>query len=946
MLRDSVRNAGFTGMVPLLVVLLSLVGGAPADAQQGSLAGTVRAQTGAALASVEVSVLRADGSAAARELTGPGGSYRVTGLESGTYDVAFDLPGWEPLTRQGVRVSSGETTNLSVVLAPSAYELNPLTVSASRQEQKLLDAPASIFVVDQEEVESKPALTSMDYVEGMAGVDVIKSGLQQGYVVARGFNNVFSGSLLSLTDHRIARVPSLRANISHLDPTTSTDIKRIEVVLGPGSALYGPNAASGVLHKITKSPIDDPGATFSLGGGIREQGAVPAALGPGEAFGPSEEGVFHGSARVAHKFSDRFGLEVSGEYFTGDDYLFQDPDEQTNRAVAGACLANFVPANPACVTLAPSAGQLPDPDRLARIGDRDFGLERWTMNAEAEWRPTEASSAIFSYGRTQAVNSIDLTGIGAAQVKDWAYQYAQTRFNHEDLFVQGFVNWSNSADTYILRTGNSIRDESFIGVGQIQHATNVGESQRFVYGADYIHTDPVTNRTINGVHEDEDRIDEFGVYLQSETDLDDQWELTLAARGDYHSVLDEVIFSPRGALVFKPAEEHSVRATFNRAFATPDNNNLFLDILAQRIPLAPGISYGLNAQGTTDRGFTFARDPGGRPMMKSPFLPPALGGPGQFLPTRTPSLWNIAAGIVGQENPALAALMQANVPGEDQVGVLLRSLNTGTGEFELLEQGFAGVGDIPPIQEEITNTFELGYKGLVGDRLLLSVDGYYTEIQDFIGPLALETPNAFLDPQETVQYMVTQLGLDPATAQQVAVGTEENPGIARIPLGVVTPQEVAAPGANLMLTYRNVGDVNLFGADLSATYQVTDRWELGLATSVVEDDVFTTDDGERVELNAPSFKAQGSVGYNDRDAGFRGEVAYRFVNGFPAASGVFVGQVPDYNTVDLNVSYELPGFRDVSLQVDVQNVFDNSYRTFPGSPELGRFTLARIKYQM
>lgn len=328
--------------------------------------------------------------------------------------------------------------------------------------------------------------------------------------------------------------------------------------------------------------------------------------------------------------------------------------------------------------------------------------------------------------------------------------------------------------------------------------------------------------------------------------------------------------------------------------------------------------------------------------MKSPFLGPAAG---TFLPSRTPVAWDIAAGILEAQGQAgLAALMRANPPTGQQVSVLLRQLNTGTGQFEPVAGGFDAVSDVPPIEEEITNTVEVGYKGLVGGRLQLSVDGYWTRVEDFIGPLAMETPNVFLDPEETVQYMVTQLGLDPATAQQVVVGDEESPGIGRIPLGVVTPEEVAAQGANLLLTYRNVGDVSLFGADVSATYRLTDRWEAGLATSVVEDDVFTTDEGQTVELNASSFKAQGSLGYADDEAGFSGEVKYRFVDGYPAASGVFVGEVDDFDVVDLNLSYDIPGFRGLTLQLDVQNLLDEEYSTFPGAPRLGRLTMARARY--
>jgi iron complex outermembrane receptor protein len=902
-----------TRRVPLLLfpLLLSFsVGGA--EAQEGALTGTVEGtDSGAPLASVEVLVLRDDGTLAARAATGPGGSFRVTGLAPGSYDVSFRLAGWEEATRR-ITIRAGETTSVSVELSARVFTLNPLTVTTGRQVEKLLDAPASISVIGEEEVGETQALSYMDYVDDLPGVDVLRSGLQQGYVASRGFNEVFSGSLLTLTDYRIARVPSLRANIPHMVPTTNRDIERIEMVRGPGSALYGPNAAAGVMHVITKSPLDDPGHSISLAGGERD--------------------VLHGEGRVSLKASDRFGIKLSGSYFRGDDWRFTDPAEEENERVADGCLAG---QQQACATFPPDVTDA----ELERIGNRDFDLERWSLDVRADWRPTGDVSTVFSYGRTQSLNSIDLTNIGAGQVQDWAYQYAQARLEAGDLFAQGFVNWTDAGDTYLLRTGQPIDDESYVAVGQLQHTADLTERQRFVYGADLVRTVPRTNGSINGVHEDDDSYTEVGGYLQSETALSDRWELTLTGRVDHHSVLDEAIFSPRAAIIFSPSEEHSLRATFNRAFATPDNNNLFLDILAQRIPLADGISYGLRAQGTTDRGFTFSRDQGGRPMMKSPFAPPELGGSGAFVPARTETLWQLAVGVVAAQDPQAGALLGTiAVPSEEQVGVDLRRLNTGEGEpFLPFQGGFDAVERIPAIQEETTNTFEVGYKGLVEGVLLLSADVYYTINENFIGPLRVETPNAFLNGEQIAGYLMSQ-GVDQQTAGALA---EQ---MAQLPLGVITPTEVSGDGANLLLTYRNFGEVDLWGSDLAVDYQATDMWNLGMSLSWVSDDVFQSDDGQSVELNAPAFKVGGSVGYRNREVGFDGKVSYRFVEGFPVSSGVYGGTVEDYGVVDLSLGYELPTFRSLSVRLDVRNLFDDEHRTFVGVPELGRLILARLRY--
>ncbi len=110
-------------------------------------------------------------------------------------------------------------------------------------------------------------MTAADQVQGLAGVDVSKGGIAQSNVVARGFNNTFSGSLLMLQDYRFAGVPSLRVNVPLLFTSTNEDIERIEVLLGPASALYGPNSSHGVIHTITKSPFTSQGTMLTVDGG-------------------------------------------------------------------------------------------------------------------------------------------------------------------------------------------------------------------------------------------------------------------------------------------------------------------------------------------------------------------------------------------------------------------------------------------------------------------------------------------------------------------------------------------------------------------------------------------------------------------------------------------------------------------------------------------------------
>ncbi|HUF13386.1 MAG TPA: TonB-dependent receptor [Longimicrobiales bacterium] len=967
------------------MVTLALFGAwQPASAQQsGSIAGVVRpaeaqpvVSTTDGIAAVQVDALRADGGVQATVLTNEDGAFRLF-VPPGSYTVVFTVPGWET-QRIPVTVAAGETASLEVQLAERAFDLNPITVTASRTEEKALDAPAAVEVQSTRDIEEQPAITMADHVRSVAAVDVIKSGLQGNYVVVRGFNNIFSGATLTLTDNRIAGVPSLRANVLHLNPTSNLDIERIEVVLGPGSALYGPNAANGVIHTITKSPIDYPGGMLSAGFGMRQQQEQTEGLffdqdGDGApdsvsaTFGGSSEPVYNLEGRYALRLGETVGIKASGIFFMGEEFEFADPEEFEQQAIADRCIAaGYQRTNPNCANFAQGLnfGQPGALETMIESVDnvaagRDNGLERYAFDLRADWRPSEDLSFIASGGRTTAITSVDLTGLGGGQVVDWGYNYGQVRTLWRDLFAQVFFNQSDNTETYLLRSGRPLVDRSSLLVAQVQNMTLWADT-RFVYGVDFLRTMPNTEGTINGRNEDDDDVMELGGYVQSETPLGDHFELTLAARLDGHSRLDEPVFSPRAAVVWQPTQGQNIRATYNRAFSTPTTLNLFLDISGGTIPLPAGLQYDVRAQGTTDEGLHFAFDENGVPMHRSPFALFFGGSDQTFYPTTTERVWDEVAAVVSASNPSAGAFLASLEPTESDVAIDIRTLNTATSTFASTPGGVGGIENIPQVLPTITNTFEVGYKGLIGENLLLGANAYYSLIDDFTSALRVVTPNVFLNPADIEAYLLAN-GADCVTATTLAVnigGANEpvdvcdgstlapRPGL---PIGVITAQEAGGTFPALMLTYQNLGRVELFGIDMSATVIVDDRWEIDAGLAFISDDEFVANEGEVTEetipLNAPTQKATGSVRYRNDDFGVTGRVRGRYVNGFPANSGVYSGDVESYTSFDVTAGYRLPFAEGLSLTVDVQNVLNTDYQTFVGAPALGRFTLLRLMYE-
>jgi outer membrane receptor for ferrienterochelin and colicins len=906
-----------------VAVLALLLFAVPAWAQTGTITGQVRvSDTLAPLPGAVVQVFTADGGRAGSTLANQSGRFVVVNLPAGTYTVTATLTGYATGRAENVRVVAGQSVSLNLDLRSRAIDIDPVVVSASRRQERALDAPARVEVVGQQAIEERPAVTPVDHIRAVPGVDIATHGLQSANVVARGFNNIFSGALYMLTDHRLSGVPSLRVNLMHLIPSNNEDMERIEVVLGPGSALYGPNTANGVMHIFTRSPLTQQGTVVSVAGG--------------------ERSIFNGSFRTAHLVGENFGFKVSGEYLRGNEWEYTDSIEARARTA-----------------------ELARPNPNPRIGVRNFDIERWAGEARADWRITPELTSIFSVGRTTAMKGIELTGIGASQIDNWTYTYYQARTNWNRFFGQVYLNQSNAGDTYTLRDGNPIVDESSLLVGQLQHGFALGLRQNFTYGVDYFQTMPDTRRTIHGRYEDDDETREVGAYLQSETAVHRMVDLVLAGRVDNNDRLPETVFSPRAAVVLKPVENQSFRLTYNRAFSTPRSLDMFLDISAGPFPnpaLAqfgsiPG--YGLRAQAPGSAGYAFrGTDPNLR--MRSPFAVMAGGDPSALLPLSTPAMWQTAVTLmhangafgVPTSPQALGTrnFLLANAPTDAQVGKLAWEPWITQTTFSPLESFSL---EIPPLRESYTETFEVGYKGILGNRLLLAADLWHSTRDNFVSALRPVSPLVALNGAQVAAHLVGR-GLSPEQAGAIAAGMQG------IPLGVLATEATSSsPGrAEILVSYRNFGRISYWGSDLAAQFLVNDRVTLGANASFINKDHFVTE-GQTISLNAPRTKLSASAGYRDRNLGFNSEVRVRHNAEFPVISAPFEagrcidlpGQADDdpcvssSTLVDVTLGYRIPRVRGTSLQLLVQNAFDSPYRSFPGVPEVGRMAILRLRQE-
>jgi len=220
--------------------------------------------------------------------------------------------------------------------------MNIAVTSVSRKEQTTSQAAAAVFVISREDIRRSGALNIPDLLRMVPGLDVGQINASNWAISARGFNGQFSNKLLVLVDGRTVYTPIFAGVLWDSQNVPLDSIERIEVIRGPGAAIWGSNAVNGVINIITRSAKDTPGgkvsggagnagtgrAAIRYGGRLQSLGAyriyaegfqydsLPAFTG---ADGHDDWRLIHGGFRTDSTLSAKDSLTTEGEVFGGNE---------------------------------------------------------------------------------------------------------------------------------------------------------------------------------------------------------------------------------------------------------------------------------------------------------------------------------------------------------------------------------------------------------------------------------------------------------------------------------------------------------------------------------------------------------------------------------------------------------------------------------------------------
>jgi iron complex outermembrane receptor protein len=572
--------------------------GAFSWAQTGTITGTVKdAATGEALIGASVYL---DGTTTGT-VTDFNGAF-ILRSPTGQQMLIVSYLGYTAVS-QRVEVVGGIEQVLNISLSPSRLLSEEVVVSASRKAEKLTNAPATISVINARAIAELPSFNVAELLGRQRGVDYVRSGVLGIGVNARGFNSAFNPKNLQVNDGRFSTLIATGLPLGALGTTVKEDIERVEVVLGPSSALFGPNAHNGLINTITKDPRTSQGTTFAVGVG--------------------NQNVLTTRVRHATKFSDKLAWKISAEYTQGTEFDFTDTVYYFNTAFDSPLFGG--PGNGSGIIFhaEPELEMDPrfnfssgNPNNLLSGEESPFNFNSLRGETALYYSVNNTSDVILSYGGSLS-NNIGNTNAGRNLIKDWQVHWLQARYVSPRLFAQLYHTMSKTENTYAMnqRTQNywsfvdagfdpqvawdrSLNEQWFgitpeIGIPLNRNANFQDDSRRwnaeaqynnkinaldldFIAGVQYQYDIANSNGSYLLDADGEIKIGQIGGYLQLDRRFGTNFKAVLAARADQHDLYG-FNFIPKAALVYFN-DNGAFRLTYGKGIAAPTILNLEANI--------------------------------------------------------------------------------------------------------------------------------------------------------------------------------------------------------------------------------------------------------------------------------------------------------------------------------------------------------------------------------
>lgn len=407
--------------------------------------------------------------------------------------------------------------------------------SVARKPQALADTAAAVFVISADDIARSGATSIPEALRLAPGVNVARISNAIWAVTIRGFNGRFANKLLVMIDGRSVYSPLFSGTLWEAQDTLIDDVERIEVIRGPGAAMWGANAVNGVINIITRRARATQGTQVVIGGGTTER-----------AFGSVRHGFALGDDAHMRLYAKGFAVNAS---------IATDGSEGRDKW---------------------------DSQRAGLRFDRRFGDDRFTVLADMfhytagdQWVvPNITPPMMSSYSRLLPLDQVS-HGASMSLRYEWSdadgvENALQTSYGHTHLGV-----------------GQTIAEERDTLDADFQRRTRFGLRHDVVWGLAYRHSrDQIDASGTIGFAAPSRSARLASAFVRDEITLMPQrWHLVLGTRLEHDSYTG-LDFQPDLRLSFTPAPTDTLWAAVSRAVRTPSRGER--DALIGNYSVAPG----------------------------------------------------------------------------------------------------------------------------------------------------------------------------------------------------------------------------------------------------------------------------------------------------------------------------------------------------------------------
>lgn len=419
---------------------------------------------------------------------------------------------------------------------PPIYE-EQVVVTASKVEQQLVNAPATVSVVTADVLAATPATNYAEFFRAVPGVNLSQTSARDFNITMRGATSTLATSTLALLDGRSLYLDFFGFVAWDLLPVNPNELKQIEIIRGPASAVWGANAMNGVVNFISKTPreINGNSATITFGTFGRDIDGGQQ-LGNGTLFGIN--------ATHARAVNDRWAYKISAGGYTSDAF-----------------------ARP--------TGLIPNGTGTRFPDFANSGTTQPKLDVRADY--DAASYKVVFAGGYSGTDGIFHTGLGPLDATSVGVGYGTMRYSRGAFKFNVFTNILNADALGLLAIGANGRPTLFnfdtktfdVEAGNV---SLIGTKNVLSYGGNVRY-----NKFDMSIAPRGNSRTELGAYVQDEIFLNSKLRLNLGARFDKFDSIEDPVFSPRATLILKPHADHAVRLSYNKAFRSPSLINNYLE---------------------------------------------------------------------------------------------------------------------------------------------------------------------------------------------------------------------------------------------------------------------------------------------------------------------------------------------------------------------------------